>query len=554
MFVALLPLAIIALVVFSVRTARRRTSQLTTGQQVRHFFQYLILLVAVLVSAMGLSGTIGTVVDRATFVAADANETALNLAMLILGIPLTVLLGITARRRLAADRTEIQSFGWTLFVTVGTVAPLIVAMFGGYRTLLFVVQAERYDGFALTQLVVWGATWFVIRRIDRATSATPRVALRHVVPALIGLVVSAVAVGQLASGLVQRFFDAASDAVFVPTTTLLHRGLALLVVGAAVWVVEWLRGLSREPNSDAWRFVVVLFGITGGLITAITSLSTAGYQTAVWLVGSPQSDVARTHFEALPEAVGGILVGVMAWWYHRALLASRRADARTEIDRVYEHIMSAGGLLAAAVGAVILLVAVVEAVTGTRIIRGDTAVNTLLLSLILLIIGVPVWTKYWRVSLHREGADERGSITRRVYLVTLLGVGGLVALGAAIATVYLFLRDLIEGELASSTLRALRYPLAILLTSGAVGGYHFAVFRNEHAAGVGVRKHRHIVIAGPADAALDTALRAIPALDIEWTTTTEGTWPVDDVVAAINDSRDDLVVVLGRSGVTIARI
>ena len=554
MFVALLPLAVVALVVFSIRTARRRSSHLTTGQQVRHFFQYLILLAAVLVSAMGLSGTIGTVVDRATFVAADANETALNLAMLILGIPLTAVLGITARRRLAVDRTEIESFGWTMFVTVGTVAPLVVAMFGGYQTLLFVERAERYDGFALTQLVVWGATWFAIRRIDRTTSDAPRVALRHVVPALIGLVVSAVALGQLVSGLVQRFFDAASDAVFVPTTTLLHRGLALLVVGSVVWTLEWLRGLSRERHSDAWRFIVVLFGITGGLVTAITSLATAGYQTAVWLVGSPQSDLARTHFEALPEAVGGMVVGILAWWYHRALLADRRTDTRTEIDRIYEHIMSAGGLLAAAVGAVILLVAVVEAITGTRIIRGDTAINTLLLSLVLLIIGVPVWATYWRVTIHRESAEERGSVTRRMYLITVLGVGGLVALGTAIATVYLFLRDLIEGELSTSTLRSLRYPLAILLTSGAAGGYHFTVFRSEHALAPGGDKRRRIVIAGPADSALDTALRGIPGLDIEWTTTSEGTWPVDDVIATIAKSRDDLVVVLGRSGVTIARI
>ena len=554
MFGALIPFAVLAVIGFAIRNARQRSSTLSTGQQVRFFFQYLLLLAAILVSSAGLSGSIGTIVDRAAFVAPDANDTALNLAMLILGVPLTALLGLTTRRRLRTDVTEIGSFGWSLFVTIGTIVPLVVAMFGGYQVLLFVVRAENYDGFALAQVAVWGAVWFAIRRIDRATSDEPRTALRHVVPALIGLVVSAVALAQLIAGLVQRLFDATSDAVFVPTTSLLHRGLALLVTGAVVWTVEWLRGLSHIPRSDAWRFVVVLFGITGGLVTAIASLATAGYQTAVWLVGSPQSEVARTHFEAFPEAVGGIVVGLLVWWYHRALLADRRTDVRTEIDRVYEHIMSAGGLLAAAVGAVILLVAVVEAITGARIIRGDTAINTLLLSLILLVIGVPVWATYWRVTVHHDSAEERGSITRRVYLITVLGVGGLVALGTAIATVYLLLRDLIEGDLSTSTLRSLRYPLAILVTSGVAGGYHFTVFRNEHALAPGADKRRRIVIAGPADASLDTALRGIPGLDIEWTTTSEGVWPVDDVIATIAKSREDLVVVLGRSGVTIARI
>jgi hypothetical protein len=554
MFTALLPLAIVALVVFGFRNARRTSSALATGQQVRNFFQYVILLASTLVATAGLAGTIGTVVDRASFVAANANETALNLAMLLLGVPLTAILGATTRRRLAGDRSDLLSFGWSLFVTVGTVVPLVVAMFGGYQVMLFVVGAERYDGYALSQLVVWGGTWFAVRRVDRATSPLQRTALRHVVPALIGLTVSAVAVGQLVAGLVQRVFDSTSQAVFVSTTTLIHSGLALLVIGGAVWVIEWLRGLSSQPGSEAWRFVVVLFGVTGGLITAITSLATAAYQLAVWIIGSPESDVARTHFEAFPEAIGGVVVGILAWWYHRSLLAAHRTESRTEVDRVYEYIMSAGGLLAAAVGAVILLVAVVEAVTGTRLIRGDTAINTLLLSIILLAIGIPVWSVYWRTTLHRTGIEDRGSVSRRVYLITLLGVGGLVALGTAIATVYLFLRDLIEGRLASSTLRSLRYPLAMLLTSGAVAGYHFTVFRAEHVGGTGPRRRRRIVIAGPANAALDSALRLLPDLDIDWTTTNDGVWPVDDVIAQIKDSRDDLVVVLSRSGVSIGRL
>jgi hypothetical protein len=274
----------------------------------------------------------------------------------------------------------------------------------------------------------------------------------------------------------------------------------------------------------------------------------------VWIIGSPESDVARTHFEAFPEAIGGVVVGILAWWYHRSLLAAHRTESRTEINRVYEYIMSAGGLLAAAVGGVILLVAAVEAITGTRLIRGDTAINTLLLSIILLAIGIPVWSIYWRTTLHRTGIEDRGSVSRRVYLITLLGVGGLVALGTAIATVYLFLRDLIEGRLASSTLRSLRYPLAMLLTSGAVAGYHFTVFRAEHAGGTSPRRRRRIVVAGPANAALDSALRLLPDLDIDWTTTNDGVWPVDDVIAQIKDSRDDLVVVLSRSGVSIGRL
>jgi hypothetical protein len=562
---ALIPLAVLALVIFAVRRARREQSPLSTGQQVRFFFLYLSLLVAVLVAAAGLAGSIGPVVDGAALVADDSDQAALNLAMLLLGVPLAVVLGLSTRRRLASDRTELQSFGWSLFVTVGTVVPLVVAMVGGYRTLLAVVRAEDYDGFALAQLVVWGATWYGVRRTDRALTHAAPTALRHVTPALIGLGVSAVALGQLVSGLVQRAFDAGAGAVVVPGASSLHRGLALLAVGGAVWVLEWLRGLNREPGSEAWRFAVVLFGVAGGLITAITSTAIVGYQVVVWLVGSPSSDVARTHFRSMPDAVGGLCAGGLVWWYHRTTLKERPGGSRAEVDRTYEHLMAAGGLGATSFGVVILIVAIIEASTGARLLRGDSAINTLLLACTLLVVGVPVWFAYWRSTLRRRAAEERNSITRRVYLVTLLGVGGLVALGTAIGTVYVILRDMIDGRLDSSTLRAVRYPLAVLVTSGGVAGYHFAIFRGEHPgssgdtsleSGARTGPHR-VVVAGPSNPTLEATLRAVPGVELEWVVAGDGSWPVDDVVGRVSRivrAGGDAAVVLTSSGVVVGRM
>ena len=562
MFGLLIPIAVIALVVFGVRRARREGSPLPAGQQVRLFFLYLTLLAVLLVATAGLAGSLGPLVDDARLIADDSNDSALNLAMLLLGAPLTAWLAMSTRKRIAADRTELQSYGWTLFATVGTVAPLVVAMFGAYRTLLGLVRAENYDGFAVTQTVVWGVAWYVVRRIDRTLVRAPRTSLRDVVPVLIGLGVSAVAVGQLVSGLVQRMFDIGAEAVFVPTNTQLHRGIALLVIGAAVWSVEWLRGLSRDVDSEAWRFVVVLFGVTGGLVTAISAVAVAAYQVVVWLVGSPQSDVARVHFESHPGVLGGAIAGIMTWWYHRSLLAQRRSDQRAEVDRAYEHIMAAGGLVAGSFGVAILLVAAIEAVTGTRLVRGDDAVNTLLLACTLLVIGIPVWATYWRITMRHESANERGSMTRRIYLVTVLGVGGLTALGTAIAAVYLLLRDALEGRVDSSTLRSARYALATVLTSGVVAGYHVSVFRSEHTAHYFSTpplppaihgNHRRIVIAGPSDAALESALLAIPGTEVEWMLGSRGDWPIDDTVARVQRSEGDIVLILTPSGVKIGR-
>lgn len=559
----LLPFAVMALVVFGVRRARQGGASLPAGQQARFFFLYLTLLAVLLVATAGLAGSLGPLVDDARLVTDDSNQSALNLAMLLLGAPITAWLAISTRRRIAADHTELKSYGWMLFATVATIAPLTVAMFGAYRILLAVVQAEDFDGFAVTQAIVWGSTWYVVRRIDRTLLPAPRTALRDVLPALIGLGTSAVAVGQLTSGLVQRLFDVDTEAVFVSTNTQLHRGIALLVVGAAVWTLDWLHGLSSEVDSEAWRFIVVLFGVTGGLVATVSSVAVAGYQVLVWLLGSPQSDVARTHFEALPGALGGVVAGVVTWWYHRSLLAQRRGERRAEVDRVYEHIMAAGGLVAAAFGVTILVVAMIEAITGTRLVRGDDAVNTLLLAGTLLAIGVPVWVVYWRTTTRRDDAEERGSITRRIYLVTVLGIAGLVALGAAIATVYLLLRDVFEGRADSSTLRSARYALATLFTSGVVAGYHISVFRGEHTSTYFSsatvlpevdKRYRRVVIAGPSDAALESALRSIPGIEVEWARDSSGDWPIDDIVARVQRAEGDLVVVLTPRGVKFARI
>ena len=564
MFGALIPLAVLALIVYAIRRSRREQSPLPVGQQVRFFFLYLAQLVALLVAAAGLAGSIGPIVDGAVLVAEDANQAALNLAMLLLGLPLTLLLGISARRRLISDRTELHSFGWSLFVTAGTVAPLIVAMIGGYRTLLAVLRAEDYDGFALSQSIVWGSTYFFMRRVDQRHTTSPRIALRHVTTVLIGLGVSAIALGELVSGIMQRVFDARTDSLVAATSTSLHRGLALFVVGSVVWVMDWLRGLHRRPDSEAWRFVVVLFGVTGGLIAAIASAAIVGYQVVVWLIGSPESDLARSHFRSLPDALGGLFAGGVTWWYHRTLLRERRRDARGEVDRAYEHVMSAGGLVAAALGVVILVVAVIEALTGTRLVRGDSAINTLLLACTLLVVGAPVWLVYWRATLRHVVAEERGSITRRVYLLTWLGVGGLVALGAAIGTVYVFLRDAIEGRLESSTLRAVRYPLAVLVTSSGIAGYHYAIFRGERRNEItepalmtrlSVAPHR-VVVAGPRNPALEASLRAVPGVELEWVIGGSGVWPTDDVVGRVTriiQAGGDVTMVLTSSGVVIGQ-
>jgi hypothetical protein len=548
-------IALIALVAFGIRAIRQRRTSAPLGTQLRNVFHYLVVLALALATASGLSGLLGMVADRANFVKDNSSELALNLSLLFVGAPLLVVFGLWTKRRITRDPLETESPGWTLFVTIALLVPLVVTLFGAYALLRFAFRADDYDGFALAQAVVWGATWFGVDRLDRRFTRGPQTTFRHVAAALIGLVLGAVGAGQLVAAILDRLFTPGSlDAVLVDNTDLLASAIALLFIGAAVWIRYWVRGLSASPDSEGWRLYVVLFGVAGGLITAIVAGATVLYRVAVWFLGTPSATDIGDHFSSTPSALGAACAGLVVWAYHRAVLAARRGIQRTEIDRTYDYVMAIGGLIATGVGVVILLGAFVEALTGGALLAGDPALNTLLLAVVLLIIGLPVWWVHWRAAgLHYASGepDEIASVSRRVYLISLIGIGGLVALGTGIATVYIFLRDVIDGTLSSATVRSLRIPMATLITSGAIATYHLSCFRSEHEIRVASSPEiarRRVVLVGPFDASIDQFVRERGESQVEWIATQSGTWSEAELSAILTEHEGDVVVSLSLSG------
>jgi hypothetical protein len=554
-FGLLLNVGIIALVVYGVRTLRQRRSSAPIGHQLRNVFQYIVLLALTLATASGLSGLLGMVADRADLVAADSSELALNLSLLLVGTPLLFVIGWWTRKRITKDPSETSTAGWTLFITVGLVASVVVALFGLYETVLFLLQSTEYDGFALMQALVWSGASIALHRIDRRTAPREHADLRHVVLALIGLGLAAVGFGRLIAALIDRVVQPGSqNTVMVSGGNFIAEAAALFVIAVPVWIIYWQRGLAQAPESEGWRLHVVLFGVAGGLVTAIVSGANLLYLIAVWYLGSPKETEIGDHFQSLPNVLGAAAAGLLVWWYHRTVLAHRGRLVRGEIDRTYTYVMSSGGLIASGVGVVILLSALVEAITGRELVRGDSGLNTLIFALVVLVIGLPVWWYHWHAAESFQSQDkvaELASVSRRVYLISLLGVGGLIALGSGIATVYVFLQDLIEGELASSTLRSIRFPLAILITSGAIAAYHFGLYRRDHqgrAVEPTVARKRSIVLVGPRDEGLDRMIRETGSIDLRWITTKSGSWSLDEVRALITDGPTNMAIALTESG------
>src|SRR5665811_1061041 len=138
-------------------------------------------------------------------------------------------------------------------------------------------------------------------------------------------------------------------------------------------------------------------------------------------------------------------VGVATWAYHRFVLDSGPARARTNIDRFYDYLLAAFGLAVTAGGIATLITYALWAVVGTEITGSDR--DVIAVALTLLIVGAPLWGVYWaraQGERKRHGADEVQATTRRIYVFSVLGITGLVALVSPVSYTHLTLPTILR--------------------------------------------------------------------------------------------------------------
>ena len=114
--------------------------------------------------------------------------------------------------------------------------------------------------------------------------------------------------------------------------------------------------------------------------------------------------------------------------YHRALLDEAAArDERGGPERIYRYLLAAAGLLAAAIVVATFIALAAEALSDstTRFVQvAGWSRNPLLRGVTLLVVGVPLWLRYWvqtqRAVLH--STDERAAPPRRAYVFGTVGL------------------------------------------------------------------------------------------------------------------------------------
>jgi len=558
MFPAVIPLALLGLIVYGVVALVRRGHDRDVdlggggpgGSPVKRLFVYAMLFVSMIVAAIGLSGVIGLAISTAA--SRRGADLAAPLAMTIVGVPVFAGLAIWMWRTHAADRKERTSAGWALYINGALLVALGTAVAQAFTVADGIVDG-RWGGTDVAGLLVWSSVWIghwvAWRRIPPTTM--PRTHLWLASGA--GLWIMGGSLGFLIGNVAHRAFEAADTAVAVSDGADLQMAAAGVVIGGAVWAWHWLVNGRAANRSEGWYAYVLLFGVLAGLIAAVAGAGFGLYLVLEWLFGSPEAATAAAHFTDVSAAIAATAVGLGSWWYHRTVVGPSAARERTEVDRIYDYLVSGVALMTVATAAVILVLAVFEAIAPASATEtgGGDGVDTLLAAVTLLLVGIPMWVITWRrlQGLAAATEEEAGSTTRRTYLLGIFGIGGTVAFGALIGLLVAVFRAMFGEGNGESLAGEIDVPVALLVTVGSGALYHWLVYRAERHLGARTPE-RDILLVG--DGVVDIAeiatrvharVRLLHRLDLP-----TGAAPTTDaIVDAIVHTQGDHLLVLAEA-------
>ena len=566
-FLSAIPLFImIGIVVFALRKLSHRTQPVdSTEQPVRLFFQYALAFGLFIIFTVGIAGLLSRILDTANIVNADQSSLASNLAFVVVGGPLLAGIIIWLRKSISQNPSDGHGPVPTLFATLAATISLLVFMTSAIAALHNLINADQFAGVSAAKAIVWGSAWLIVLKISNSVIPKNDFRIQYFVGSAITALASLIALIQVLSGvfsalLLQKMFLVNQPLLLVSPVNPLEIGLGTLAISGALWFYYWIRNANTIKSDTLWLGYVLIAGVGGSLILAITSLSVSLYQVLVWFFGEPYNQKIAEHFAGIPLSLAVASAGLIFWWYHKSLLPTN--SERNDIQRTYEYLMAAISLIASAIGISIVIVALIEASTSQAILAGSSAINTLLGAATVIAVAGPIWWHFWnRIQKVAKSSpeSEHGSPIRRIYLFLLFGVGGVVAIISLITIVYQIFNSLLGSGLGANTLNEMRSAIGILASTGIVAAYHWEIYRHEK--DVEVFKApviANILIVGPKNLDLIQTIAQTTGARVSYlqsANSDELTWPVENVVELVNQNKgQDLLILLESTGVKVIPI
>ena len=494
------PLVLLGLIIWAIVSFARRGREEAADPgigTVRRLFIYGGALVGAFMGASGLALLVGglvALVGPGDIVIGEEDTTlALGLSLTIVGAPVWGLFWWAGERSVRDHPVERRSAARRAYANAVRAVALVVVVVATVAIVQSLLGVDDFNGEPWGWALVWSGLWVMHdwrMRAEPAQTDETRLLDRLYLyfGSVLGLGMMAPALG----GILYEPLRSAYDAAFIdsaiardPLWENMRPALAVFVVAAPVWYWHWFRNALGDAGTTLWRVNLFLFGVLGGVVAALVGAGASLYLALAWVLDATDTGAAR-HFDPLPGFATAIIVGVSLWAYHRM---TQRALAptigeRSEPERVYRYLMSAAGLVTLGAGLLVVFVLAVETLTPEADVVRESGWwrDWLAAALTFLLIGAPLWLWYWsdvQRQVRRAPAIGRLATSRRVYLFAVAGVSVLAAAVNLVIVLFRVLEGLLKSQLSQNDIYDVRWSVALLLTTGAIGVYYWLVLRED---------------------------------------------------------------------------
>ena len=504
----LIPIALIALIVYGIVVWRRRASEHAPEDDtdpgigtVRRLYFYVVAFVSLMMTASGIVLLIQFILDSVfggDVISDSTTRLAGGVSLVIVGAPLWYFHWRYIQRAIAEQPVETRSILRKLYIYITLAVAGSILIYTALNVLNWIFRTDDFSGYDLAAVVIWGVVWafhwLIEEREGQSTPETRAIRRLYIyIASLVGLVMLSLGVGRVLYFILLEGYNALVSTPLLGGETGLWRSalremLSVAIVGGGIWSLHWLYVARRDYDSVLRQVYLYIFAILGGVVATLTALGIIIHEFLTWVFGTYSAATVAQHFEFLPGSVATLAVGATLWayhWYRVRYEADESGGTTLSARRAYTYILTAIGTGALAVAMFMLVSAAIKLILaqfGDVVILGDQWKRPLINIITLAVLGGPVWGYYWRNIQRREldiDADERQATSRRIFLFAALGIGVLALLGSVSALLFMLLRDLLDVSLSLGTLDDMVEPIAIIAAAAAFLPYYWAVYRDD---------------------------------------------------------------------------